>query len=114
METKDLKILEKSIKYKFKDIALLELAMTHRSHSGKNNERLEFLGDSILNFIIAEDLFHRFDDANEGQLHLIGTAVKQKGESIGYEVAGEMGMSQYISLASEVAAINGLDSEGNE
>ena len=54
------------------------------------------------------------EDANDGQLNLIGTAVKQKGESIGYEVAGEMGMSQYISLASEVAAINGLDSEGNE
>ena len=54
METKDLKMLEKSIKYKFLDIALLELAMTHRSHSGKNIERLEFLGDSILNFIVAD------------------------------------------------------------
>jgi len=54
------------------------------------------------------------EDANEGQLHLIGTAVKQKGESIGYDVAGEMGMSQYMGLASEVASINGLDSEGND
>ena len=54
METKELKILEKSIKYKFKDDSLLTLAMTHRSHSGKNNERLEFLGDSILNFVVAD------------------------------------------------------------
>ena len=68
METKDLKILEKSIKYKFKDIALLELAMTHRSHSGKNNERLEFLGDSILNFILADLLFKKFSDLDEGDL----------------------------------------------
>ena len=68
METKDLKILEKSIKYKFKDIALLELAMTHRSHSGKNNERLEFLGDSILNFIVADLLFKKFNDLDEGDL----------------------------------------------
>ena len=68
METKDLKILEKSIKYKFKDIALLELAMTHRSHSGKNNERLEFLGDSILNFIVADLLFNKFSDLDEGDL----------------------------------------------
>ena len=68
METKDLKMLEKSIKYKFKDIALLELAMTHRSHSGKNNERLEFLGDSILNFIVADLLFKKFSDLDEGDL----------------------------------------------
>ena len=39
METKELKILEKSIKYKFKDDKLLALAMTHSSHSGMNNER---------------------------------------------------------------------------
>jgi len=68
METKQLKTLEKSIKYKFKDISLLELAMTHRSHSGKNNERLEFLGDSILNFIVADLLFQKFTDLDEGDL----------------------------------------------
>ncbi len=42
--------------------------MTHRSHSGKNNERLEFLGDSILNFIVADLLFHKFTDLDEGDL----------------------------------------------
>lgn len=68
METKQLKTFEKSIKYKFKDISLLELAMTHRSHSGKNNERLEFLGDSILNFIVADLLFQKFTDLDEGDL----------------------------------------------
>jgi len=68
METKELKILEKSIKYKFKDNNLLALAMTHRSHSGKNNERLEFLGDSILNFVVADLLFKKFSDLDEGDL----------------------------------------------
>ena len=68
METKELKILEKSIKYKFKDDNLLALAMTHRSHSGMNNERLEFLGDSILNFVVADLLFKKFNDLDEGDL----------------------------------------------
>jgi len=68
METKELKILEKSIKYKFKDDSLLILAMTHRSHSGKNNERLEFLGDSILNFVVADLLFKKFNYLDEGDL----------------------------------------------
>ena len=68
METKELKILEKSIKYKFKDDSILTLAMTHRSHSGKNNERLEFLGDSILNFVVADLLFKKFNDLDEGDL----------------------------------------------
>ena len=68
MENKELKILEKSIKYKFKDDKLLALAMTHRSHSGMNNERLEFLGDSILNFVVADLLFKKFNDLDEGDL----------------------------------------------
>ena len=56
------------IGYFFADLGLLELALTHRSFAGKNNERLEFLGDSILNYVIAEDLFHRFPKAKEGEL----------------------------------------------
>ena len=57
------------IGYEFRQPELLELALTHRSFSGKaNNERLEFLGDSLLNFIIGEDLFQRFPNAREGQL----------------------------------------------
>lgn len=54
--------------YRFKDSKLLELALTHRSAGGKNNERLEFLGDSILNFVIASELYERFPNASEGEL----------------------------------------------
>ncbi|MGB0446839.1 MAG: hypothetical protein ACPGHE_06140, partial [Pseudomonadales bacterium] len=43
--------------YQFKDQALLQLALSHRSLGPKNNERLEFLGDSIVNFVIAEALY---------------------------------------------------------
>lgn len=57
------------IGYAFKNEALLTLALTHRSVSGSlNNERLEFLGDSILNFLIAEALFQKFERAKEGKL----------------------------------------------
>ena len=48
--------LERKIGYTFKDQELLLLALTHRSLGGRNNERLEFLGDSILNFVAAEML----------------------------------------------------------
>ena len=54
--------------YAFEDEALLERALTHRSAGSGHNERLEFLGDSIINFLIAEKLFLNDSDAREGQL----------------------------------------------
>jgi len=60
--------LEQQLGYSFTHPNLLLLALTHRSFSHHNNERMEFLGDSILGFLIAEALFGRFPDAREGQL----------------------------------------------
>ena len=60
--------LEKKIGYQFNDAELINLALTHRSANGKHNERLEFLGDSILSFVIADDLYHRFPKVNEGDM----------------------------------------------
>jgi len=54
--------------YTFQNPSLLEAALTHRSAGRYNNERLEFLGDAILGFIIAEDLYERFPQAEEGVL----------------------------------------------
>ncbi len=54
--------------YNFNDTELLRLALSHRSVGGQNNERLEFLGDSIINFIVADELFMRFPTVTEGQL----------------------------------------------
>lgn len=59
---------QSKLDYRFKDPALLELALTHRSASKRNNERLEFLGDGFLNFIVARELFDRRPDANEGDM----------------------------------------------
>src|SRR5687767_10704338 len=60
--------LSDKLGYQFKDSALLKQALTHRSSALQNNERLEFLGDSIVNFIIAEALYQQFPDSQEGAL----------------------------------------------
>lgn len=56
------------IDYRFEDSRLLEEALTHRSIGAGNNERLEFLGDSVLGMIVSSRLFERFPDAPEGDL----------------------------------------------
>ena len=60
--------LQKRLAYEFNDVALLKRALTHRSISYNNNERLEFLGDSVLGSIISRELFQRFPRIDEGQL----------------------------------------------
>ena len=57
MKEQELKRLEKRIGYEFSDFSLLKQALTHRSALGLHNERLEFLGDSILSFAISTDLY---------------------------------------------------------
>ncbi|WP_422448356.1 MULTISPECIES: ribonuclease III [unclassified Endozoicomonas] len=68
MKTLELARLQKKLGHEFSNQSLLALALTHRSFGSRNNERLEFLGDSIVNFVIAEALYERFPDAKEGQL----------------------------------------------
>jgi ribonuclease III len=65
---KKLANLEKKIGYHFNNSKLLELALRHRSVGAESNERLEFLGDAILSLIIAENLFTKYKDLNEGKL----------------------------------------------
>lgn len=60
--------LQKKLRYSFEDSALLQQALTHRSFSSKNNERFEFVGDSILNYAIAKALFDYFPSLSEGEL----------------------------------------------
>ncbi len=60
--------LAKRIGFSFSDAGLLKRALTHRSAGAENNERLEFLGDSIVNMIVADALYKRFSDQNEGVL----------------------------------------------
>ncbi len=63
-----LETVSKKLGLHFKNLGLLKTALTHRSAEGENNERLEFLGDSALGFIIAECLYQKFPDADEGTL----------------------------------------------
>lgn len=56
------------LNYTFQDEKYLKVALTHRSKGGEHNERLEFLGDSVVNFIVAEMLFQHFPRATEGEL----------------------------------------------
>lgn len=90
--------LARRIGHDFKDEALFELALTHRSCGKKNNERLEFLGDSILNFVIADDLYQRFPKAKEGELSRL-RARMVKGVTLS-EVARELGLGDYLRLGS--------------
>ena len=66
--TKEVDRLEHSLHYFFTDKSLILTALTHRSFGKSNNERLEFLGDSILGYLVAERLFQRFTAAPEGAL----------------------------------------------
>ena len=60
--------LIKKLNYEFRQPKLLKIALTHRSKGGDHNERLEFLGDAVVNFVIAEILYHQFPKATEGEL----------------------------------------------
>lgn len=90
--------LARKIGHNFQNESLFELALTHRSCGKKNNERLEFLGDSILNFVIADDLFARFPEAKEGELSRL-RARMVKGVTLS-EIARELGLGDYLRLGS--------------
>ena len=64
----DLPSFIRGIDYRFQDPALLQRALTHKSSGSKNYERLEFLGDSLLNFVTAELLYETRPEASEGDL----------------------------------------------
>ncbi len=90
--------LQRALGYFFNDTGLLELALTHRSVGGGNYERLEFLGDSIVNHIVAEALYHKFPDAREGELSRMRAALV-RGESLA-EIARELTLGDHLLLGS--------------
>lgn len=82
--------------YVFNNINLLNTALSHRSSDENHNERLEFLGDSILNFIIAEKLFHMFPGAAEGELSRSRASLVNKNTLA--NIARELEISAYLRL----------------
>lgn len=88
--------LQQKLGYLFKNPALLRQALTHRSHGHQNNERLEFLGDSVLNCVVSQLLFERFGKIDEGDLsRLRANLVKQ--QSL-YEIAQRLELSPSLLL----------------
>jgi ribonuclease-3 len=86
----------RTLSYNFQNEDFLETALTHRSASKKNNERLEYLGDSILNFIIAEALFDQFSDYDEGILsRMRSSLVKQ--DSLA-DIGRDLKLGDYLKL----------------
>ena len=73
--TKEVDRLEQTLHYSFADKNLIQTALTHRSFGKRNNERLEFLGDSILGYLVAERLFQHFTAAPEGALSRIRSSL---------------------------------------
>ncbi|MCG8017874.1 MAG: ribonuclease III [Candidatus Thiodiazotropha sp. 'RUGA'] len=82
--------------YTFTQQELIEQALTHRSAGGKNNERLEYLGDSILGFVIADALFSHFSNASEGQLSRLRSALVKRDTLA--QVAREFNLGDYLKL----------------
>ncbi len=91
-------VLLNDLEYSFNDIGLLDEALTHRSYASKNNERLEFLGDGILNFVIAHELFKLYPDVQEGDLSRLRANLVNK-ESLAV-IANKLNLGKVIKLGS--------------
>ena len=94
--------LETIIGYKFKNPELLEIALTHTSYANesrtpvKHNERLEFLGDSVLQIVSADYLFHAYADRPEGDLTRIRASLVSEGAL--FQFAQEIDLGEYLRL----------------
>lgn len=89
-------ILFPRIDYEFKDDKLIELALTHKSLSTINNERLEFLGDAVLNLYVSERLFDTYENLKEGKLTRFKASIVSR-ENLQL-LATEIGLSNHIKL----------------
>ena len=94
--------LQKKLNYKFNDPKLLNKALTHKSYANeidpsvKNNERLEFLGDSVLDLIVSDYMVREYDDLAEGSLSKIRAAIVNEGCLA--KLAQDLGLGQYLLL----------------
>ena len=88
--------LQRSIGYQFTRLELLTQALTHRSMGGQHNERLEFLGDSLLGMVIADALYHQFPKSPEGDLSRM-RATLVRGQTLA-ELAREFSLGEHLRL----------------
>ena len=90
--------LSKTLGYSFRDVRLLQQALTHRSAPGVSNERLEFLGDAVLDIVISEVLFDALPDAPEGDLSRLRASLVR--DTSLAEMAAELGIGEQLILGS--------------
>jgi ribonuclease III len=88
--------LRQRVGYDFSRPELLTQALTHRSHGAPHNERLEFLGDSVLNCVVASELFQRFGDLPEGDLSRLRAHLVRQ-EAL-HHLAQNLGLGEYLRL----------------
>ena len=84
--------------YVFSQTELLQQALRHRSAGGKHNERLEFLGDGLLNFVIADELYRRRPYANEGELSRFRASLVREATLV--EIAQSIQLGDFLTLGS--------------
>ncbi len=92
------KWLRKRLDYEFRDRALLEQALTHRSAAGRNNERLEFLGDAVLDFVVSDIVFHRWPSATEGELSRLRASLVR--DTTLADIAAGIDLGEHLILGS--------------
>ncbi|MFQ3263813.1 MAG: ribonuclease-3 [Polaribacter sp.] len=92
----NLEQLQRRLGYVFDDPELLTLALSHRSFTGPNNERMEFLGDAVLGLVVTDYLYREFSDAREGELSRMRSHIV-RGESLA-EVAKKLELGADILL----------------
>ena len=88
--------LQRELGYSFSQASLLQQALTHRSHAAPHNERIEFLGDSVLNCCIAHELYQRFPDLREGELSRVRAHLVRQ-ETLA-ALAQELELGTYLRL----------------
>lgn len=90
--------LQQTLGYQFSDPRLFRRALTHRSAPGASNERLEFLGDAVLDFVISEDVYRLIPDADEGDLSRYRASIV-KDTSLATH-ARQLGLGEHLILGS--------------
>lgn len=110
--------LESALGLSFKNQALLGQALTHASYVnehpeevGDSNERLEFLGDALIDLVVAQELYHRYPELAEGELTTLRSALV-RGETLA-RVARRLGVGQHLLLGQGEAASGGRDRDSN-
>jgi len=94
----ELALLESRLGYQFRTPAFLETALTHRSANKNHYERMEFLGDAVLNLVISSQLYQLFPQASEGELSRL-RAHLVKGDSLSI-IASELSLGEFLRLGS--------------